>query len=165
MNNFFFKFKLLLFSFLGIGFIRGFRAFLTSIISMIVVLLIPDEIKTEILIVGIIVFITFFAFVSNTFVNKIGKEKLVFKRAVGIWIASISPFVLMTWFWAIVCLSIYFLLYKLITNSKLGREISKYPKIDLLKNDIMTGLLTGIILQILYSAAAIFPFIIMFWQR
>jgi len=165
MNKFFYKLKLLLLSFFGIGYIRGSRAFFTSIVATLIAFSIPDKMKTEILLSGIIIFITFFTYVSNTFVNGNNEDNIVFNRAIGIWIACISPYVLITFFWAIVCLSIYLLLFKFISNTKLGQLKSKHPKIEFLKNDILTGLITGIILQILYSAVAIFPFISMFWQR
>ncbi len=165
MNKIFYKLNLLLLSFFGIGYIRGFRAFFTSIVAMLIAFSIPDKMKTEILLIGIIIFITFFTYVSNICVNGNNKEYIVFNRAIGIWIACISPYVMITVFWAVVCLGIYFLMFKFISNTKLGQRKSKHQKIDFLKNDILAGLITGIILQILFSGVAIFPFINMFWQR
>ena len=165
MNKFFFKFKIVLLSFLGIGFIQGFREILASILALLVVLSIPDRIKTEILLVLIVIFVTFFAVVFNTDEDNDVKDKFVFRRAVGIWIATISPFLLVTWFWALFCLLIYLLIFKMISESKLSKRKLRNAKMEFLKLDVVTGIITGVVLQIIYSGVALLPFVVMYFEK
>ena len=165
MNKFFFKFKIVLLSFLGIGFIQGVREILVTVAALIIVLSIPDEIKTEVLVVLIIIFITFFVVGFDTNGNNDVTDKFVFKKAIGIWIATLSPYILITWFWAIVSLLIYGLFYKMISESKFSRKKIRNPKVEFLKNDVVTGVLTGIVLQIVYSGFALLPFVKMYLER
>ena len=165
MNNFFYILNLLVLSFLGIGFITRFQGVLASLAGIVIVLLIPDEIKTWILVFLIVVFLLFFAFTDNTIVDKIGKDKLVFGRVLGIWLSALSPFILFTWEWALICLVIYYIYYDILKRSVIARQRCKNEKCEFLKQDIVTGILTLLTLQIIYSGAMLLPFVIMYLKK
>ncbi|GEM_PF-3904674 len=152
-------------SFLWIGFIPRFQEHIASIIAIGAALLLPDEWKTVILLFLIVLFITYYAFAYNANVDKDKNDKFVFRRALGLWIASLSPFVLFTLFWAIVCLTIYYLYLPIIGNFKLFNQQCKEPKCEFLKRDFIAGILTLVTLQIVYSGAALLPWIYMFFNK
>jgi len=129
------------------------------------VLLIPDNSKTEILFILIIVFLLFFEFSGLPDTEESINKKFVFRRAVGIWIAALSPYVLITIFWAIVCLAVYYLFFALLDRSKTFNRQCKNPKCEFLKKDIVAGILSLVTIQILYSAAALLPFVYLFFNR
>lgn len=166
MNRFFFNLIKVLLSFLGIGFVSKVREVLVTFVALLLVLLIPDQNKLIILSILILTSITFFAMFSSTVAVELPEEQMVLKRAIGTWISSISPFVLINVQWMLVNLFVY-----LTVNAGL-KEIS-YIKLDklqlgsfnLLKRDILCGILSLVILQILYTASMLIPFVGLFLKN
>lgn len=163
MNRFFFNFIKVLFSFLGIGFVSKVREVLATFVALLLVFLVPDQ--NKLIILSILVFFSsmFFAKFSSMVAVELPAEQMVIKRAIGTWISSISPFVLINMQWMLINFIVY-----LTVNEGL-KEIN-YMKVDklqlgsfnLLKRDILCGILSLIVLQILYSASMILPFVGLF---
>jgi hypothetical protein len=159
MNKFFYNFSIVLLSVLGIGFITRFRGVLIHIFSILIVLSIPDGKRPEILGIVILINLMFFAYFYDEITANVDKNVLVFRHSTGIWLAAISPYVFINWFWALVLLLLYLIIKK--TFEKLNKKIfkCKSSKCEFLKQDLMTGLVTLVLLQIIYSAATVLPFV------
>jgi len=166
MNRFFFNFIKVLFSFLGIGFVSKVREVLATVVALLLVLLVPDQNKLIILTILILLSITFFALFSSIVAVELSDGQMVLKRAIGAWISSISPFVLINMQWMLVNFFVY-----LTVNA--GLKDIQYMRVDklqlgslnLLKRDMLCGILSLVVLQILYAASMVLPFIGLFLKN
>jgi len=160
MSKFFYKFHLVLLSFLGIGFTTRFREFYVSIVALLVVWLLHDPEKEIVLLILIIFFISFFIIFIRLNPDFNNTDVLVFGRAVGLWTACLSPFVLFNWFWILICLAVYYLIFSLFKKVKFRRFI-KYGVYIYLLREMMTGLTVLFVIQLLYTLFSLAP--VIYW--
>ena len=165
MIKFFYNLTFVLLSSLGIGFLSRFREIITVILSALFVMILPDAERPFILSVVIIVFLSFFA-LSYKFIliNTNIHDKLVFRLSLGVWLSLISPYVYYSIEWIIIDIIIYLTVRKVILGFWSGDNIES-GRFRFLRNDFISGLISLIVVQILYSGLNMAYFIKQFLEN
>jgi hypothetical protein len=162
MNKFLYKFNKIFFSFFGIGFVPKLSKILTTLLALALVLLISDENRAELIGILIVTAITFYVcFIGNIAVFKLDFENVALDRAIGVWITLISPYILYSYEWLVIDFVIYILIFSVIEKPKLA--ILKKYNIEFLIREILTGIISLIILSVIYSGFNSFAIFKMFF--
>ncbi len=135
------------------------------VFSILFVLSLPDEYRTEILVMAILIYLVFFAYSYEKIIANVDKSVLVFKDAIGIWLATISPFVMINWFWAAVAFVLYLIVKETVNRMKTMNNTGKNKKFEFIKREVLTGFVTSLLLQIIYSGATVLPFVWMYYSE
>ncbi len=164
MNKFFYNFNKIIFSFFGIGFVPKFSKILSAFSALALVLLIPDENRAELVGIVIVTAIThYIILIRNIAEFGLDFENIALDRAIGVWITLASPFILYSYEWLVIDFIIYFLIFSFIEKPKL--VILKKYKIEYITREILTGIISLIILSVIYSGFNMFSIFKMFFKK
>lgn len=135
---------------------------LTTLLALALVLLISDDNRAELVGILIVTAITFYVcFIGNIDVFKLDFENVALDRAIGVWITLISPYILYSYEWLAIDFVIYNLIFSFIEKPKLA--ILKKYNFEFLIREIMTGIVSLIILSLIYSGFNSFAILKMFF--
>lgn len=159
MNNFFYKLTFVILSSLGIGFLSRFREIIACFLSTFIVFILPDSLRPLILFFLILLFILFFA-LTYPLVLKDEKQhnRILVQYQIGIWLSMVSPIMMFTVEWIITALVVYAVL-RTIINGRFPQGSIRNGRISYLKVDFLSGLITSIFVQIIYSGYNMLDFV------
>lgn len=161
MNKILYNLILVFFSVFGIGFIPKFSRIFTSVLALVLVLLIPDENLTQVVVFVLVIAITaYLTLIGNMVKRNTNFENIVSDRVIGVFITLISPFMIYSWEWLILDFFVYNLIFAFIKLEQYYL-LRKHHLVQF-SREIICGILTLISINVIYSGFNAFSILKMF---